>query len=90
MWFESSLNFGVMSTRGKRFNALVLIRSLHDDGRLETQRTVQSVFELAGANITFSGAYPGWKPNPDSLKANSPSASCVIVRLEPNGATKPA
>lgn len=63
---ESSLNFGVMNTRGKKFNALVLIRSLHDDGRLETQRTVQSVFELADANITFSGAYPGWKPNPDS------------------------
>jgi len=63
---ESSLNLGVIHTRGKKFNALVLIRSLHDDGRLETQRTVQSVFELAGANIEFSGAYPGWKPNPDS------------------------
>ena len=63
---ESSLNLGVIHTRGKKLNALVLIRSLHDDGRLETQRTVQSVFELAGANIEFSGAYPGWKPNPDS------------------------
>jgi dipeptidase D len=63
---ESSLNLGVVHTRGKKLNALVLIRSLHDDGRLETQRTVQSVFELAGANIEFSGAYPGWKPNTDS------------------------
>lgn len=63
---ESSLNIGVIHTRGKKLNALVLIRSLHDDGSLETQRTVQSVFELAGASIEFSGAYPGWKPNPDS------------------------
>ncbi|MBL4822055.1 MAG: aminoacyl-histidine dipeptidase [Colwellia sp.] len=63
---ESSLNLGVIHTRGKKFNALVLIRSLHDDGCLETQRTVQSVFELAGADIQFSGAYPGWKPNTDS------------------------
>ena len=63
---ETSLNLGVINTRGKKFNAMVLIRSLHDDGRLETQRTVQSVFELAGANIVFSSAYPGWKPNPDS------------------------
>jgi len=63
---ESSLNLGVIHTRGKKFNALVLIRSLHDDGSLETQRTVQSVFELAGADIQFSGAYPGWKPNTDS------------------------
>ena len=44
----------------------MLIRSLHDDGRLETQRTVQSVFELAGAEIKFSGAYPGRKPDTDS------------------------
>jgi len=63
---ESSLNLGVIHTRGKKLNALVLIRSLHDDGRLETQRTVQSVFELAGARIEFSGAYPGWKPNSNS------------------------
>ena len=63
---ETSLNLGVIRTRGKKFSAMTLIRSLHDDGRLETQRTVQSVFELAGASITFSGAYPGWKPNTDS------------------------
>jgi dipeptidase D len=63
---ESSLNLGVIQTRGKKFNALVLIRSLHNDGRLETQRTVQSVFELAGADIKFTGAYPGWKPDTDS------------------------
>jgi dipeptidase D len=63
---ETSLNLGVMRTRGNKFNAMVLIRSLHDDGRLDTQRTVQSVFELAGADIVFSGAYPGWKPDTDS------------------------
>jgi dipeptidase D len=63
---ETSLNLGVVSTRGKNLNALVLIRSLHDDGSLETQQTVQSIFELAGASIKFSGAYPGWKPNPES------------------------
>ena len=63
---ESSLNLGVIQTRGKKFNVLVLIRSLHDDGRLETQQTVQSVFELAGADIQYSGAYPGWKPDNNS------------------------
>jgi dipeptidase D len=63
---ESSLNLGVVNTRGKKLNALVLIRSLHDDGRLETQRTVQSVFELAGADIKLTGAYPGWKPDTNS------------------------
>lgn len=63
---ETSLNLGVIQTRSDNLNAMVLIRSLHDDGRLETQRKVQSVFELAGAKITFSGKYPGWKPNTNS------------------------
>ena len=63
---ESSLNLGVMRTKGKKFVAMTLIRSLHDDGRLETQTAVKSVFDLAGANIEFSGAYPGWKPDTSS------------------------
>jgi dipeptidase D len=25
-----------------------------------------AIFELAGANIQFTGGYPGWKPNPSS------------------------
>jgi dipeptidase D len=32
---------------------------------------MQCVFELAGAEVSFDGQYPGWKPNPASpiLKA---------------------
>jgi len=63
---ETSLNLGVMRTKGPKFVAQTLIRSLHDDGRLATEETVRSVFELAGAEINFSGAYPGWKPDTDS------------------------
>jgi dipeptidase D len=63
---ETSLNLGVMRSKGNKFVAMTLIRSLHDDGRQEAQTMVQSVFELAGANITFSGAYPGWKPDTNS------------------------
>ncbi len=63
---ETSLNMGVLRCKGEKFVALCLIRSLHDDGRIETEEMVQSVFELAGANLEFSGAYPGWKPSTDS------------------------
>lgn len=63
---ETSLNLGVMRSKGKKFLAMTLIRSLHDDGRLDAQTMVQSVFELAGATIAFSGAYPGWKPDTSS------------------------
>ncbi|KGL54685.1 MULTISPECIES: aminoacyl-histidine dipeptidase [Porphyromonas] len=44
--------------------------------------TVASVFELAGAKISFRDPYPGWKPNPDSpiLKAASESYERVFGR----------
>ncbi len=63
---ETSSNLGVLRTKGTTFNALVLIRSLHDDGRDDAQTMMQSTFELAGAKIEFSGAYPGWKPDTSS------------------------
>ena len=63
---ETSLNLGVIRMKGKRLEVMTLIRSLHDDGRAQCQRSVQSVFELAGASIKFSGAYPGWKPDTNS------------------------
>jgi dipeptidase D len=63
---ESSLNLGVMRCKGPSFVAMTLIRSLHDDGRLDVQQMVRSVFELAGARIKFSGAYPGWQPDTTS------------------------
>jgi len=63
---ESSLNLGVMRCKGPTFVAMTLIRSLHDGGRLDAQQMVQSVFELASANIKFSGAYPGWQPDTSS------------------------
>ncbi|OUS26574.1 cytosol nonspecific dipeptidase [Thalassotalea sp. 42_200_T64] len=63
---ETSLNLGVLRCKGAKFVALCLIRSLHDDGRLETEEMVNSVFSLAGAKVEFSGAYPGWKPSTES------------------------
>mgnify|MGYP000047120393 CR=1 FL=1 len=63
---ETSLNLGVMRSKGNKFVAMTLIRSLHDDGRLEAQSMVNSVFGLAGASIKFTGSYPGWKPDTSS------------------------
>ena len=34
----------------------------HDD----IEDMMESVFELAGADVYFDGQYPGWKPNMDS------------------------
>ncbi|WP_340114532.1 aminoacyl-histidine dipeptidase [Maribellus mangrovi] len=43
-----------------------LMRSSVDSAKDELGSRIKAVFELAGAEVTFSGAYPGWKPNMDS------------------------
>ncbi|USD65856.1 aminoacyl-histidine dipeptidase [Vibrio sp. SCSIO 43136] len=63
---ETSLNVGVITTDANKVTVLCLIRSLIDSGREQTEGMLRSVAELAGAEIQFSGAYPGWKPDADS------------------------
>ncbi len=63
---ETSLNIGVMRCKGSKFVVLSLIRSLHDDGRLDVQGMLESLYKLAGAKMKFSGSYPGWKPDTES------------------------
>jgi dipeptidase D len=54
-------------------------RSATNSLRYDISNSVQSLFTLAGAKITSSEGYPGWKPNPESgiLKA----ATLVYERL---------
>ncbi|WP_162063359.1 aminoacyl-histidine dipeptidase [Vibrio taketomensis] len=63
---ETSLNVGVITTDADKVTILCLIRSLIDSGRQQVESTLTSVAQLAGAEIKFSGAYPGWKPDADS------------------------
>ncbi|RTZ16090.1 aminoacyl-histidine dipeptidase [Vibrio aquaticus] len=63
---ETSLNVGVITTEESQIQVLCLVRSLIDSGRQQVEGMLSSVAELAGAQIEFSGAYPGWKPDADS------------------------
>jgi dipeptidase D len=63
---ETSLNVGVIRPKGNKLSVMILIRSLHDDGRLQVEEMLSSLFGLAGASINFSGGYPGWKPDTSS------------------------
>ena len=63
---ETSLNVGVVTTEANQIQVLCLVRSLIDSGRQQVEGMLASVAELAGAQIEFSGAYPGWKPDADS------------------------
>lgn len=63
---ETSLNVGVITTEDDKVSVLCLIRSLMDSGRMQVESMITSVAELAGADVEFTGAYPGWKPDADS------------------------
>ncbi|MBB1270163.1 aminoacyl-histidine dipeptidase [Shewanella sp. SR44-3] len=63
---ETSLNVGVISTQDDSVEILCLIRSLIDSGRSEVTGMITALTNLAGADVEFSGAYPGWKPDTSS------------------------
>jgi dipeptidase D len=63
---ETSTNLSIVkSTKGK-IEIMCLARSFVDSARDCIASSLESCFQLAGAKVVFSGAYPGWKPNPSS------------------------
>ena len=65
---ETSTNLAIVKSDSatKTINAACLMRSSVDTAKTELATRIKALFELAGANVIFSGAYPGWKPNMDS------------------------
>ncbi|MBR7801344.1 aminoacyl-histidine dipeptidase [Undibacterium fentianense] len=63
---ESSLNLGVMTTETDQIQIICMVRSLIDSGRAYIESQLQSVCDLAQAQIRFEGCYPGWKPDQQS------------------------
>jgi len=68
---ETSNNLAMVKSENGEIRVLCLLRSSVDSAKEDLENMMRSVFEQAGAQITFDGKYPGWKPNPDSpiLKA---------------------
>ncbi len=65
---ETSSNLAVVNSdnESKTINAGCLMRSSVDSAKKELAARFEAVFTLAGAEVTFTGEYPGWKPNMDS------------------------
>ncbi|RJG51247.1 aminoacyl-histidine dipeptidase [Motilimonas pumila] len=63
---HSSTNLGVITETEQELSLLCLARSLSDIDREDISQSLSSIFELAGAKVTCSGAYPGWEPNANS------------------------
>jgi dipeptidase D len=63
---ETSTNMSIIKMEEGRILVLCMIRSSVDSAKEDLGNMIESVFELAGADVSFDGTYPGWKPNPDS------------------------
>ena len=63
---ETSSNLAVVKTEFKKVQVECLLRSSLDSAKEDLANRIQSLFELAGADVKFDGEYPGWKPDMDS------------------------
>lgn len=68
---ETSTNLAVVRTGNGKIEVASLQRSSVDSAKDDLGNMLCAVFELAGAQVSQSGSYPGWKPNLNSpiLKA---------------------
>jgi dipeptidase D len=64
---ETSTNLAIVKSEKGEITISCLIRSSVDSAKEYLASMEESVFTLAGAESIFSGSYPGWNPNPDSL-----------------------
>ena len=65
---ETSTNLAIVKSDSekKTISISCLMRSSVDTARAELGSRMDSVFSLAGGKVTFTGGYPGWKPNMNS------------------------
>lgn len=63
---ETSLNLGVVQARDGEFLARWALRSAVDTALDDTAARLAGVWRLAGEEVVFSSAYPGWAPDPGS------------------------
>ena len=65
---ETSTNLAIVKSDSekKTIGISCLMRSSVDTARAELGSRMDSVFTLAGGKVTFTGGYPGWKPNMNS------------------------
>jgi len=63
---ETSNNVAMIETTNKEIIVNCLTRSSVETRKQELMEVIDSTFRLAGADVTFTGSYPGWKPNTNS------------------------
>lgn len=64
---ETSTNLAIVKSGNGKIEIASLQRSAVDNDRDKVAQDFYDVFKNVGANPEFSGRYPGWKPNVESL-----------------------
>jgi len=63
---ETSTNLAAIKQNDNQIEITTSQRSSVESAKYDIASMVQSVFELAGANVTHGDGYPGWQPNTNS------------------------
>ena len=63
---ETSTNLAIVRAGEGEIQVGCLLRSSVESAKLALGSSIQGVLELAGADVTHSGSYPGWKPDMES------------------------
>ncbi|MBW2938329.1 aminoacyl-histidine dipeptidase [Aureisphaera sp. CAU 1614] len=63
---ETSNNLAKITLANGSIEIECLTRSSVESSKQDLAQTLKAVFNLAGYDVTFSGAYPGWAPNMES------------------------
>lgn len=63
---ETSTNLAIVKLEKGTVNVACLIRSSVESAKEDVAQMMESIFRPLGAQCLFTGAYPGWKPNPES------------------------
>ncbi len=63
---ETSTNLAKIAMQNGVIEIQCLLRSAIESAKNNVANMIDSVFTLAGADVSFDGEYPGWKPDPGS------------------------
>jgi len=63
---QTSNNFARVIVKDGKFSIHCLTRSAINTEKMDFAQSIKSAFELAGFDVTLSGAYTGWIPKPDA------------------------
>ncbi len=79
---ETSSNLSIVTANEGVAEVKILARSSSETQKYTLASELESTFSLAGAKVTFDGAYPGWEPNLQSaiLQTMRPLYPAILGR----------